>query len=189
MDRDEKEPGRRPAWHSNLNVAAVKWRASQAQREDTMPWGSRCLSMILLVLAFAVSADESRPPIDSQTVMFYYRNIDEAARFYGETLGLPTTFDSEWVKIFRIGATSSVGVVTEGEGTYHQTQPENAVMLSIVTAEVDSWYARLKAAGDVKFLKTIYNSESVPIRAFLVQDPGGYTIEFYQWWSDEEDMP
>jgi predicted enzyme related to lactoylglutathione lyase len=121
--------------------------------------------------------------------MFYYRNIDEAARFYGETLGLPKTFDSAWVKIFLISETSSVGVVAEGGGAYHKAQPENAVMLSIVTAEVDAWYARLKAAGDVNFLKTIYNSESVPIRAFLVQDPGGYTIEFYQWLSDEEDMP
>ena len=125
------------------------------------------------------------PTIDSQTTMLYYTNIDAPARFYGETLGLSASMDTDWVKIFKITDTSAVGIVTEGDGAYHRARPDNAVMLSIVTSEIDAWYDRLKAAGDVKFLKDIYNSTTVPIRAFLVEDPGGYTVEFYQWLDED----
>lgn len=144
------------------------------------------VGMLALVVAYA--SDEARPSIDSQTVMLYYETIDEAARFYGETLGLEKTLDSDWVKIFQVSETSSVGVVAEGGGAYHSARPDNAVMLSIVTSEVDAWYARLKTAGNVTFLKEIYNSDGVPIRAFLIEDPGGYTVEFYQWLSDDKEM-
>ena len=52
-------------------------------------------------------------------------------------------------------------------------------MLSIVTSEVDAWYERLKANPDIVFLKEI--SENDMIRSFLIEDPGGYTVEFFQW--------
>jgi hypothetical protein len=54
-------------------------------------------------------------------------------------------------------------------------------MVSIVSKDVDAWYDVIKNSGDVKVLKDIYDNPSVPIRAFLVADPGGYTIEFFQW--------
>jgi hypothetical protein len=104
-------------------------------------------------------------------------------------LGLPATLDSEWVKIFQVSETSSVGVVTEGEGAYHKAQSSNAVMLSIVTSEVDAWYDKLKATENIIFIKDIYNSDSVPIRAFLVEDPGGYTVEFFQWLNNDQESP
>lgn len=148
---------------------------------------SRNSTIAALALVCGGAVAEMAPSIESQTVMLYYENIDAAARFYGETLGLTASFDTEWVKIFRTSETSAVGVVTEGEGAYHKAKGENAVMLSIVTREVDAWYRRLKAAGDVKFLKDIYDNDSVPIRAFLVEDPGGYTVEFYQWLTEDED--
>ena len=153
-------------------------------------WKMRlALGFIVAARAVLATGADMTPSIDSQTVMFYYKNIDAAADFYGASLGLPVTLDLEWVKIFQVSETASVGVVTEGEGAYHTARPENAVMLSIVTSEVDAWYARLQASGDVTFLKEVYNNESVPIRAFLVEDPGGYTVEFYQWLNDEKEMP
>ncbi len=120
-----------------------------------------------------------RPSIEGQTVMFYYEDIDAASRFYGVTLGLEKTLDEDWVKFFRVGESAYVGVVREGDGAYHTARPDNAVMLSIVTAEVDAWYTRLKAREEVVFLKDI--GDTPPVRAFLVQDPGGYTVEFFQW--------
>ena len=149
-----------------------------------------CLpSLAILCLAMDIpaagSADETIPSVDSQVVMFYYKDIDAPAAFYGETLGFARTFDEDWVKIFQISDTSSVGVVREGEGAYHTTQAVNAVMLSITTREVDAWYERVLAAGDVKILTPIHNSENAPIRAFLVEDPGGYTVEFFQWLDEE----
>jgi len=153
-------------------------------------WKNRAaLGIIVAAMAIPATLADMTPSIDSQTVMFYYKNIDAAAEFYGKTLGLPVTLDSEWVKIFQVSETSSVGVVTEGEGAYHKARPSNAVMLSIVTGEVDAWYERLKSAKNIIFIKDIYNSDSVAIRAFLVEDPGGYTVEFFQWLSNDQESP
>jgi predicted enzyme related to lactoylglutathione lyase len=146
-----------------------------------------CLTLLLYLLALPGSgllAEESiiQPPsIKETTLMFYYKDLALVAPFYEKTLGLIKTFDEGWVKIFQITPTSSIGLVQEGEGSFHRAQADNAVMLSIVTDDVDAWYQRLKQAGDIVFLKEIYNNENVPIRAFLVQDPGGYSIEFFQW--------
>lgn len=126
------------------------------------------------------------PTVDEQIVMLYYKEIDAPAAFYGETLGFEKTFDQPWAKIFRVSETSSVGVISEGQGAYHKAQPTNAVMLSIVTREVDAWYQRILAARDVRILKEIQNNESAPIRAFLIEDPGGYTVEFFQWLEKDE---
>lgn len=130
-------------------------------------------------------AAESRlPPIDSHIVMLYYDDISDAADFYENTLGLQKTMNEDWVKIYQLTDTSSVGVVKVGPGAYHATQEKNAVMLSIVTSDVDGWYRRIKTSGQVKFLKDIHESD-VPIRSFLVEDPGGYTVEFFQWLDKE----
>ena len=119
------------------------------------------------------------PSITSQTTMFYYKDIEPAARFYGEVLGLENTLDWSWVRFYRTGPASAVGLVTEGDGGWHKVQANNAVMLSLVTEEVDAWYARLRQRDDVVFLKDI--ADGGPIRSFLLEDPGGYTVEFFQW--------
>ena len=54
-------------------------------------------------------------------------------------------------------------------------------MISLVTEDVDRWHARLKDHPDIPFVKEPYNHDKVPIRAMLVRDPGGYTVEFFQW--------
>jgi len=117
--------------------------------------------------------------------MFYYKDLAVVAPFYETTLGLTKTFDETWVKIFQLTPSSSIGLVQEGETSFHRAQANNAVMLSIVTEDVDAWYQRLKQDEGIVFLKEIYNNKNVPIRAFLVEDPGGYTVEFFQWLNAE----
>ncbi len=139
--------------------------------KGTAPSGSGCDEV-------KRAGKQSMPGIDSNVVMLYYKQLDPAAEFYGEALGLEKTLDWDWVKFFRTSASSYVGLVEEGEGAYHKVQPKNAVMLSIVTREVDAWHDKLKRV-EVPFLKEIANRG--PIRSFMVRDPGGYTVEFFQW--------
>ena len=47
--------------------------------------------------------------------------------------------------------------------------------------DVDKWNEKVSAYPEIKYLKEIYNHDSVPIRAFLIEDPGGYTVEVFQW--------
>ena len=123
------------------------------------------------------------PSLDSQVTMFYYGDITDAADFYGRILGLETSIDWDWVKFYRTGPSSNVGIVQQGDGAYHEARTDNAVMLSLVTSEVDAWYERLRDRDDVTILKPIGSGGG--IRSFLLQDPGGYTVEFFQWLDDE----
>jgi extradiol dioxygenase family protein len=122
---------------------------------------------------------QAMPSISSQITMLYYENIDDASVFYGEILGLKKTFDWTWVRFYQTGPASSVGIVTEGDSAWHDVQERNAVMVSLVTEEVDAWYERLSGRDDVVFLKHI--GDGGGIRSFMLEDPGGYTIEFFQW--------
>lgn len=121
----------------------------------------------------------SRPPLDEQITMLYYEDLDAATRFYGKSLGLEKTFDWDWIRFYRTGPSSSVGIVREGDGAWHEAQPRNAVMLSLVTSDVDAWYARIRDREDIVILKDI--GDGGGIRSFLLEDPGGYTVEFFEW--------
>jgi predicted enzyme related to lactoylglutathione lyase len=151
--------------------------------------------VLLLTLVFRIGPAMSElerktaPAITETVVMLYYKDITDAATFYGETLGLEKTFDQEFAKLFRLTPSSVVGVILEGSTSYHRVQETNAVMLSIVTPDVDAWYDRLVSDGGTTILKPIADSVSNPIRAFLVEDPGGYTVEFFSWLNTAESAP
>jgi len=127
----------------------------------------------------AKEIESMRPTTDQQVVMFYYKNLDAAEHFYGDILGFDKTLDEDWVKFYRTSLNGTVGLVAEGEGAWHHVQAKNAVMLSIVTSELDAWYETLRHNKEVRFLKKITEGELV--RSFLVEDPGGYTVEFFEW--------
>ena len=129
------------------------------------------------------TAGEDRPVIEESIIMLYYRELTAAATFYGDTLGLEPVFRSDSALLYRLTPNSVIGLIREGDGAYHRVQERNAVMVSIVTPDVDAWYERLGTRDDVSILKPIANSSNNPIRAFLVEDPGGYTVEFFTWLS------
>ncbi len=113
--------------------------------------------------------------------MLYYTDLEPAARFYEQTLGLAAAMKDEWVQLYEVIPGSLIGLVKEGGTAHHTVQETNAVMVSIVTEDVDAWYGIVSENPDIRILKPIYNHASVPIRAFLLADPGGYTVEIFQW--------
>ena len=125
------------------------------------------------------SCEQTVPPVSSSVTMFYYKDIGPAASFYGDVLELENTLDWDWVKFYSTGPASSVGLVTEGPGGWHKVQAQNSVMLSLVTDDVDAWYEKLSGKSGATVLKEL--STSGPVRSFLLEDPGGYTVEFFQW--------
>jgi len=48
---------------------------------------------------------------------------------------------------------TQIGLIQESKGRFHKAQPDNTVMLSIVTEEVDAWYTRFKADKRTTFIK------------------------------------
>lgn len=152
-----------------------------------------CRARLALLAAvttfFAVPAGfagEPEPGSMDETITFlYYEDLVPATEFYGEVLQLQKTMDEDWVKIYRISTTSSVGIVLEGSG-FHSVSKDKPVMLSIVTSDVDAWYERMKSYGVVVVSPLPATAEAeepggAPVRGFIVEDPGGYTIEFFTW--------
>ncbi|MEO1201816.1 MAG: amidohydrolase family protein [Pseudomonadota bacterium] len=123
--------------------------------------------------------------IDGTITFFYYKDLESAAAFYGDLLGLDATMDADWVKIFQVSTTSSVGLVKDGQG-FHPAADDKPAMLSIITDDVDAWYRKLVDAG-VKILKGLppagspTDPDRAPVRGFIAEDPGGYTVEFFTW--------
>lgn len=116
-----------------------------------------------------------------QVTFFYYPDLTAPRAFYGSALGLVSYYDQEWVSLYRTAPGATIGIVKSGKDAVPADMKRDATMVSIVTTDVEGWNQRLKQGGKVKFLKEIYDHPVVPIRAFLLQDPGGYSVEFFQW--------
>lgn len=120
--------------------------------------------------------------VSEHIVMLYYRNIDAAREFYGKVLGLKSTMENDWVTLFQVTPRSAIGTIKEGgAGGFHKVQENNAVMVSIATRDIAGWYQHLKQWENIEFVKELYQSSTLPMQAFLIRDPGGYTVEFFQW--------
>ncbi len=147
-------------------------------------------ALVFLIWSLPGAQAQERPETVSGTVVFfYYKDLAPAREFYEDTLGFEKYFDLSWVMIFRITDQSSVGIVLEGRG-FHPTSGTRPVMLSIVTDDIEAWHDRLQAAqvpfiSDLEPPSPIENEDDAPIRGFIVADPGGYTIEFFQWQNGE----
>jgi predicted enzyme related to lactoylglutathione lyase len=152
------------------------------------------LRIALLVLALfpgaaltqnAPAAQEPEPAmlgIDGNVVFLYYDDIAKAEHFYKDILGLRKTFDAGWVRCYQISGDSYVGIVDRKRG-YHKDTRGSAVMLSIVTRNLDDWWRVVQKSG-VQVLKPFTGYDPKALQSgFLVQDPGGYTVEFF-WWGE-----
>lgn len=148
--------------------------------------------LLVAVTAFVIFAwsaspagDNSLPVIKGTVTFFYYDDLESAARFYEDLLQLPKTMNEDWVKIYQASPSSSVGLVQNGRG-FHEVTADKPAMFSMVTDDVDAWYAHLKTA-DVTMLKELPPPDkekkpgTAPVRGFVAEDPGGYTIEFFSW--------
>ena len=139
------------------------------------------ISMIFCLGVFSTYADQQSIPATNSAVTFiYYKDLTEGEKFYGEVLGFEKEFDGGWVKIFRIANGGRVGLVDESKG-YLKTASEKPVMISIDTDDVKGWYERIKKTGP-EYLETHLKDHSDGFaNSFMMKDPVGYTVEFFQW--------
>ena len=142
----------------------------------------RFLGVIALTAAAWASSAQERPPAAAGQVTFlYFNDLALADAFYGETLGLEKEFDLEWVKIYKLSPSSSVGLVNATGGA-HRPSADKPVMVSIVVEidEVETWWSYLKAKGvDVGDAPSAEGDGAV--KAFGFKDPEGYSLEVFAW--------
>ena len=107
----------------------------------------KCIAPVLAATVLALAPVSSRessstaragqapsgalPSVSGQVTFLYFNDIDKAAKFYSETLGLKSTFDQGWVRIYALSPSSFVGLVSGTEGMLRPAS-EKPVMVSIV---------------------------------------------------------
>jgi predicted enzyme related to lactoylglutathione lyase len=116
-----------------------------------------------------------RPSLQSQITFLYYRDLARATRFYEDVLQLELCDDQGDARIYRVAEKAFVGIVDGAKG-HCQAQETNAVLVTLVTENVEDWYAYLRDCG-VKLLTEVKQPEGFPVECFFFEDPEGYQYE------------
>lgn len=155
-------------------------RASGEPDEPPIPGTAQTERMDIDIERNAPGATDHRR-FDQHYTMLYYTELPAADRFYGDLLGLERSYEDDWVHLYRATGDSYIGVVREGPGAFHRARADSAVMVSLVTRDVDALYRRVQQHPELEIASPLQDKDSAPIRAFIVRDPGGYTVEVFQW--------
>lgn len=123
-----------------------------------------------------------RPPISGVITIFYYADLAAAARWYAEVIGLEPLMHLDGVEIFRIEGNAHLALVAEGKGSQRFIAGrQKSALLSIHTSDLEGWHARLFALGvEGTGMGAQIGADGTTIE-FKVYDPGGYTVEFFEW--------
>jgi len=114
--------------------------------------------------------------IRASNVFLYYKDLDSAAQFYTQTLGIEQIADYTMAKILRVAADSYIILVDAEEGMHTAEEPKT-VAIALLTEKLDQWYEYLINAG-IK-MKYDYNpKDSSAHDGFVIEDPEGYLLEF-----------
>ena len=112
---------------------------------------------------------------EQQITFLYTENLKATSQFYEEYLGLALVLDQGQCRIVKVRDGAYIG--------YCQRKvpaEKSGVILTLVTDDVDGWYARLKGLG-VQFEKSpAYNPEYNIYHCFF-RDPNGYLLEIQRF--------
>jgi predicted enzyme related to lactoylglutathione lyase len=117
--------------------------------------------------------------IEGMITFTYHEDIEAANGFYGETLRLERVMDRDWVKIFKLGRDSHVGLVDSERG-YLKPSEVKPVMLTIIVEDADEWHRELTEKG-VDTNHPPKEADEIHMKGFLTWDPSGYVIEILEF--------
>ncbi len=120
------------------------------------------------------------PKIKGGLMFMYYDGIGEAARFYEEILGFKLKLDRDWVKIYNYASDCHVGLVDVSMGS-HKVMDEKSARLQLMVEDAQAWHDYVKIKGLKPSKDELKEGVTLHIKAFSVDDPGGYTVEFCEY--------
>jgi catechol 2,3-dioxygenase-like lactoylglutathione lyase family enzyme len=125
-------------------------------------------------------------PITQQITFLDTGDLARTADFYERVVGLRLARDQGSVRIYHVCGDAYIGFCRRDQAS--AVAPRGAAgvtVLTLITDDVDGWFARLEAAGaDVVQRPTdkpqyrIYNA--------FVRDPDGYLVEIQRFWEPLE---
>ncbi|MDP6607985.1 MAG: VOC family protein [Vicinamibacterales bacterium] len=114
--------------------------------------------------------------ITANNAFFYYDDVERAAEFYTDTLGIDQVADYDFAKILRPAGTSYL-ILVDAEMGMHSTDEPKSVALALLTDELEAWHEYLQGQ-DVEFRSSLSVDPDGPHDGFVVLDPEGYLLEF-----------
>jgi predicted enzyme related to lactoylglutathione lyase len=118
---------------------------------------------------------------DRSYTFIYYKDLEKAAPFYRDLLGLREEHESDWVYRYWVTDNHAIGVVQSGRGFLKATEDKPVILCIGLKKEANIWdyYNRLKKAG-VKMHTSEVELREIEGRIFFCEDPEGYIVEIVQ---------
>lgn len=130
----------------------------------------------------AMHALRSACRVDGAITLFYYDDVEAATHWYEDVIGFEKVLDHGWLAMFRLRDHAYLGLVSSSAGSQKPLDgPNKGVLVTIATRDLEGWHARLFERGVPGTGEGLQiGGEGLTIE-FKVRDPGGYTIEFFEW--------
>jgi len=117
-----------------------------------------------------------RPAIDQQVTFLGARDLEVTAAFYEGVLSLPLVLDQGSCRLYRVAGDAFLGFCR-----HLLSGPESrSVILTLVSQEVDAWYAYLLESGISVEQRPVLNP-AYNIYHFFLRDPDDHLIEIQQF--------
>lgn len=115
---------------------------------------------------------------DDQITFLYAADLDRAAAFYGDTMGLPLVLvQPAGCRVYRTSANAYIGLCAARED---KAPGGEGVVLCLVSQDVDGWHDRLSRAGVACDGPPRLNPD-YGIYHFYFRDPEGYLLEIQRF--------
>lgn len=114
--------------------------------------------------------------IRATVIWLYYKDVAAAQRFLGESLGLEFMFEYQIATLYRASASGFLGTVAGDQGM-HPATDEKAVTLSLLTSDIDAWFAYIQARDDIP-MRTGEIAVRDRYKALVTYAPENYFLEF-----------
>lgn len=115
----------------------------------------------------------THPPIHEQITFLYTNDLTTSAHFYEEIMGFPLKLDQGGCRIYAICENGYLGICQRSDAE----QPgKQVVIFTLVTPDVDAWYAYLLEKG-VEIDSPPAENPDYGIYHFFLRDPNGYLLE------------
>ena len=108
----------------------------------------------------------------------YVRDLHVSAAFYENLIGLPLALDQGSCRIYRVAGDAFLGICQQRDAV--DQSPSGALILTLVTHDVDGWHRYLAERGVVVEKPPQYNPVYNIYHCFL-RDPDGYLVEIQRF--------
>ena len=138
---------------------------------------------------FPAPEDPTKRPAElgiKATILWLYSNdVHAMSRFYDEVMAFDLVVDQGWAMIHQSSPSGFIGPVDGARGMHAWTE-DKAVMVSLLTTNIEGWFAHLAGEGDFALRENEISVESrAGARVFVGRDPDGYFIEFDEFFEAE----